>query len=76
MKVRIEVGDVVIRAEGIDLTKRDITRLLTRASVIAATLAAVAQPDEENKTPFGFSAHVERLPEEIPTEDLSWYFDE
>jgi len=76
VKVRIEVGDVVIRAEGIDLTKRDITRLLTRASVIAATLAAVHAADEENKPPFGFSAQVERLPEEIPAEDLSWYFDE
>jgi hypothetical protein len=76
VKVRITVGEVDLRAEGIDLTKRDITRLLTRASVIAATLAAVQAADEEPKPPFGFSAQVERLPEEIPQEDLSWYFDE
>jgi hypothetical protein len=25
---------------------------------------------------MGFSATIERLPEDIPKEDLDWYFDE
>lgn len=36
MKVRIVVGDVEIRTDGLDLTKADVTRLLTRAADIAA----------------------------------------
>jgi hypothetical protein len=76
VKVRIAVGEVELRTDGLDLSARQVRDLLNRAAIIAAAMNIAAQPDDEPKTPIGFSAHVERLPEEIPAEDLSWYFDE
>ncbi len=77
MKVRITVGEVELRTEGLDLTARQVNAMLKRAALIAAGLSiAAAHTEDEPKAPIGFSASVERLPEDIPKEDISWYFDE
>ena len=77
MKVRITVGEVELRTEGLELTARQVNAMLKRAALIAAGLSIAAQHvDDEPKAPIGFSATVERLPEDIPKEDTSWYFDE
>ena len=78
MRVRITVGEVDLRVDGVDLTKRDVLHLLKRASLIAAglSIAAAMTHEEAERAPIGFSATVERLPEDIPKEDSSWYFDE
>jgi hypothetical protein len=79
VKIRIAVGDIDVRLEGIDLTPRQVRGLIKYAVGASAALALTqaTEPEEpETKTPLGFSATIERLPEEIPAEDLSWYFDE
>lgn len=65
MKVTITVGPVQIRTSGLDLTERQVRRLLAQAGQIAESLLDNS-PDEkaeEECTPVGFAAHVERAPE-------------
>jgi hypothetical protein len=77
VKVRIAVGEVELRTDGLDLSARQVRDLLNRAAMIAAAMTIAANhTEDEPKQPVGFTAQVERLPEEIPQEDLSWYFDE
>jgi hypothetical protein len=80
VKVRIAVGDVDIRLEDVDLTHRQVRGLIKYAVGAAAAMAAVSPPEADEtadpKHPLGFAATIERLPEEIPKEDLDWYFDE
>jgi hypothetical protein len=79
MKIRIAVGDIDIRLDGMDLTPRQVRGLIKYAVGASAALALAGPSDTEEpetRTPLGFSATIERLPEEIPAEDLSWYFDE
>ena len=78
MKIRIAVGDVDIRLDDIDLTPRQVRGLIKYAVGAAAAMALTGSDNEETEVrqPVGFSATIERLPEEIPAEDLSWYFDE
>jgi hypothetical protein len=75
VKVRIEVGEVVLRLDGMDLTPRLVRRLLADAAAIAATLPP-GDDEQEPKTPVGFAATIDRRDEVIPKEDLDWYFDE
>ena len=72
MKVRIAVGDVDIRLEGLELTKRQVKDLLTSAASIA--LALTGNEPEESRPPIGFSAHIERA--DPIEEDLSEYFED
>jgi hypothetical protein len=78
VKIRIAVGDVDIRLDDVDLTHRQLRGLLKYAVGAAAVMSMTAPEAEEAeaKQPLGFSATIERLPEEIPKEDLDWYFDE
>ena len=78
MRVRIAVGDVDIRLDDLDLTLRQVRGLIKYAVGAAAALAVTASDNEDadTKHPLGFAATIERLPEEIPKEDLDWYFDE
>jgi len=77
VKIRIAVGDIDIRLNDVELTHRQLRGLIKYAVGAAAAIALTAQPEaDEAKQPLGFSATIERLPEEIPAEDLSWYFDE
>ena len=73
--LKIVVGDVEIRTD-LELSPRQIHALITKAASIALALAEAAETVEEAKPPFGFAAQIERLAEEIPAEDISWYFEE
>lgn len=66
MKVSLRVGQVSAEVEGVDLTRRQIRALLFDLAGIAATL----EPEVEQAAPMGFTAHLERLPEEMPSEPL------
>lgn len=73
MRVRIKVGEVDLRVEGIELTKRQVKDLLTSAASIAVALVSDPEPEPE-RPPLGFSAHIERA--EPIEEDLSEYFED
>lgn len=77
MKVHIAIGDVVLNVSGLDLDARQVRKMLMdTASVAAALSEQTPAPEPEQPMPMGFTANIERLPQEIPTDDLSWYFDE
>jgi hypothetical protein len=61
MKVVIKVGDVTLTVEGMDLQRRHVRALLMDCAGIAATLA----PEAEQASPVGFTAHLERLPDDM-----------
>lgn len=61
MKVTVKVGDVSITTEGLDLDRKQVRRLLMDCAGIAASL----QPEAETHTPLGFTAHLERLPDDL-----------
>ena len=73
MKIRIEVGDVVLRCDGIELTKRDLLHVLRVAAGIAVAIQPRGEP-EEARPLFGFGAQVERA--EPVVDDYSEYFEE
>ena len=74
MRVRVSVGEVEVRLDGVDVSVRQIRELMR----LAAGLNLVGGGDggDEARPVIGFAASIERLPEEIPQEDISWYFDE
>ena len=66
MSTRVRVGDVEVRVEA-DLSHKQIRSLLRTCAGIALGLAE-ASPVEE-RAPIGFSAHIERSPEnDLPAE--------
>lgn len=73
MRVRIKVGEVDLRVDGLELTKRQVKDLLTSAASIAVALVNDPEPEPE-RPPLGFSAHIERA--EPIEEDLSEYFED
>lgn len=66
MKIRLRVGNVSADLDGMELTRRQVRALLMDLAGIAATL----EPEPEQSAPVGFTAHLERLPEEMPSEPL------
>jgi len=64
MRVRLKVGQMSADLDGMDLTRRQVRALLFDLAGIAATL----EPEPETSAPVGFTAHLERLPEELPAE--------
>lgn len=68
-KVVIKVGEVSVTIEGLELQRRHIKPLLMECAGIAAALA----PEQPEASPIGFSAHIERLPDEIAEEP---YYDD
>lgn len=62
MRLRVTVGPVDVRVDGCDYTRAQVRALLMDCAGIAATLA----PDAEPSSPIGFTAHVERLPDDLP----------
>lgn len=79
MKIRITVGEVDVRIEDMDLTLRQLRGLFKYAVGAATALTVIggdSETESDSKAPIGFAATIERLPEEIPSEDLSWYFDD
>lgn len=73
MKVRIRVGEVEVHTDGLDLSKRDVLKMLGEiAGVSLAVFATEEEPAASN--PIGFTAQVERAPD--PEIDLSEYFED
>lgn len=75
MKIKVAVGDVEIRLEGVELTTRQIYGLIHKAGSIAVALGISDEP-EEPKTPIGFSASLELDPERNYEPDLSEWFED
>ena len=73
--VRVSVGEVEVRLEGVDVSLRQVRALLRLVAGVSLAGGQVAEV-EEPRPVIGFGAHIERLPEEIVKEDLSWYFDD
>ena len=64
MRVRLKVGQASADIDGMELTRRQVRALLFDLAGIAATL----EPEAEQAAPMGFTAHLERLPEDLPAE--------
>jgi len=75
MAGRVRVGELEVRFEG-DFSVNQLRSLLRLMTELNLACLSVAGPVEKDQQIFGFSAQVERLPEAILSEDLSWYFDE
>lgn len=73
--VRVQVGEVSVRFDG-EVSIREIRALLRLATSLNLACLAEVTPVEGPSQVFGFGAQVERSPETILSEDLSWYFDE
>lgn len=66
MKVHVRVGEVVVIVEGDDVT---YTRRQVRALLAAASMADQLRTPETPEPPVvGFTAHLERLPDDLPAE--------
>lgn len=76
MRVRVTVGNVQIDTKGVDLTKADIKALAKLAATLADSGETPVVAEEEPQPAFGFTAQVERLPEHIPFDDPSYYWDD
>ena len=76
MKVKIVVGEVEIRLDGLDLTTRQISALLHKAGSIALAVGSSPDEPEEQKHPIGFGASLELDPERNYEPDLSEWFEE
>lgn len=78
MKMRITVGDVEIRTEGMDLTKRQLVDLLRELASIAVLTSDVSQAaeDPEPRQHLGFTAHLELDTERNAEPDLSEWFED
>lgn len=77
MKVRVQVGEVEVELSGVSVSVRQVRELMRLAASLSAFSQSVGSgSDEEQRPVIGFGASLERLPEEIPQEDISWYFDE
>lgn len=78
MKVRITVGDLEIRTEGLQLTKRQLVNLLREMAGIALVTGAAAAPadDVDSRAAVGFTAHLELDPQRNDEPDLSEWFEE
>lgn len=61
MTTRVRVGQVEVRTD-LDLKPRQIDRLLAACAGIAV---ALAPDDPEPGPPLGFSASLERLPDDL-----------
>lgn len=78
MRVRVSVGEVEVRLDGVEVSVRQVRELMRLAAGLNAfgVVSSSVDGGGEERPPIGFSAQIERLPEEIPQEDISWYFDE
>ena len=74
MKIRITVGGVELRCDGLEMSKRELTHLLQSVASVALAVAPEPDPEPDPKTPIGFSAHIERA--EPVEDDYSEFFEE
>lgn len=66
MKVTITVGPVRVRIVGLDVSERQVRRLLAQAGQIAESLVDTSPEAEASANPVGFTAHLERAGEIEP----------
>ncbi len=76
MKTKITVGEVEILIDGLELSKRDIYRLIRLGASVAAFVAADAPEEKEEPKSLGFTAHLELDPERNLQPDLEEWFEE
>jgi hypothetical protein len=75
VKIRITLGELEVRTEGLELTKRDVRQLLKDLASIGVALAECQpQATEELRQPMGFSVITERA--DAVEADYSEYFDD
>ena len=75
MKIRITIGDVDMRADGLDLTVSQLRNLTRLAASIALALPGSPPELDASPAPIGFTANIERNTE--PLVDFSeWFEDE
>jgi hypothetical protein len=74
VKIRITVGGVELRCDGLEMSKRELTHLLQSVASVALAVAPEPDPEPDAKTPIGFSAHIERA--EPVEDDYSEFFEE
>ncbi len=75
-RIKVTVGEVKIELQDVDVSVSQVRGLVRLAAGVHQAVQVEVDREEEPKNPVGFSAYLERLPEEIAQEDLSWYFDE
>ena len=76
MKVRLDVGEVSVRLDGVDLSPRQVRDLLRLCATVSAFVANAgpAEPVERASSPMGFTAHIERASD--PVDDFSEFFED
>ena len=75
MKIRITLGELEIRTEGLELTKRDVRQLLKDLASIGVALSECQpQAADEPRQPMGFSVITERA--DAVQADYSEFFDD
>ena len=62
MRVTVKVGEVSVTVEGLDYTRRQVRALLGAVYAVAA----MREPEEEERAPLGFSVVTERAGEPEP----------
>ena len=62
MKVTVTVGQVTVRVDGLEFTHRQVRNLIGTVYATAALMA----PEEAERNPVGFAAHLERAWEPKP----------
>lgn len=79
MRVRITVGEVEVRLDGLELTTREIRALMRHAAGIALavdTSKDVTIDVEEPRSSLGFTAHLELDPNRHEPPAAPWWDDE
>lgn len=76
MKIRVTVGDVEVRTDGLELTKRQVVDLLRELAGIAVLTSASSSDDTEQRSQLGFTAHLELDPQRNDEPDLSEWFED
>lgn len=75
MKVRISVGDVEIRTDGLELTKQQVVNLLREVTGLAI-MTGPGQDTDDRSASMGFTAHLELDTERNAEPDLSEWFED
>jgi hypothetical protein len=66
MKVHVTVDPVEVRISGLDISERQVRRLMAEAGEIATRLLADAGEPAEEKAAIGFAVITERASEPAP----------
>ena len=76
MKIRISIGELEVRTDGVDMSKRQVVDLLREMAGIAVLLSGSSSDENEARQLIGFTAHLELDPGRNDEPDLSEWFEE